>query len=81
MLQLPAPSDCNRMSKRSSFDSGYASPKKNGDRKNEFKQQNYNITTATKESKPFKGRYYNLDVLGVFIEIFNFGLKLYINLR
>ena len=51
------------MSKRSSFDSGYASPKKNNDRKIEYKQQNNGITIATKEGKPFKGLYYNLDGL------------------
>ena len=60
MLQLPAPSDCNRMSKRSSFDSGYASPKKNNDRKIEDKQQNKSITIATKDGKPLEGLYYNL---------------------
>ena len=51
MLQLPAPSDCNRMSKRSSFDSGYASPKKNNDRKTEEKPQNNSITIAKKEGR------------------------------
>ena len=81
MLQLPAPSDCNRMSKRSSFDSGYASPKKNNDRKTEDKQQNNSITIATKEGKPSKGLYYNLDALVVFIEIFSLNQKLYNDLR
>ena len=52
------------MSKRSSFDSGYASPKKNNDRKTEDKQQNNTITIATKEGKPSKGLYYNLDSFG-----------------
>ena len=49
------------MSKRSSFDSGYASPKKNNDRKTEDKQQHNSNTIATKEGKPVKRLYYNLD--------------------
>ena len=39
------------MSKRSSFDSGYASPKKNNDRKIEDKQQSNSITMVKKEGE------------------------------
>merc|ERR1711997_292765 len=42
------------MSKRSSFDSGYASPKKNNDRKIEYKQQNNGIIKEEVNSERHK---------------------------